>query len=72
MYNHLPKIDPTRSLDGPRRPSRSEEATMRRMHREQVAAERALQGEPQPGLPSAARRIARPVALLIGLVGTRR
>jgi hypothetical protein len=73
MYNHLPKVDSTRSFEGSHRSPRSESAELRRMHREHVAAERARNAEGTPDAPVAAGRgIARPVAVLWGLVGIRR
>lgn len=73
MYNHLPKVDSTRSFEGSHRSPRSEAAELRRMHREHVAAERARNAEQTPDAPvSGGRGFARPVAALLGLVATRR
>jgi len=68
VYNHLPHVDPTRSLDGRGRAPRSEQAELRRLHHEHVAALRAQANE-QSAAPN---RITRPVAAILALVGARR
>jgi hypothetical protein len=72
VYNHLPRIDPTRSLDGGHRASESEQAALRRLHREHVAAERARGAEQPPATPLTERILTRPAAALLALVGIRR
>jgi hypothetical protein len=71
MHNHLPRVDPTRSLSGGHRPPESEQAALRRLHREHVHAERERGGE---GLaPPLTRRIfRRPTSAILALVGMRR
>jgi hypothetical protein len=71
VYNHLPHVDPTRSLDARHRVSRSEKAELQSQHREYVAAARA-RDEAHSSAPIAARRITRPVAAILALVGVRR
>jgi hypothetical protein len=73
VYNHLPRIDPTRSLDGgARHASESEQAVLRRLHREHAAAERARTREQHPDASFGAHTIGRPIAAIWGLVGMRR
>ena len=72
MYNHLPGVDATRSLDGHRPASSGEVAELRLMHREHVAAERARMREAHPRVAAGVRRIRRPAAACWALVGTRR
>jgi hypothetical protein len=76
VYNNLPRVDPTRSLDGSHGVSKSEQAVLRRQYREFRAAERAAeraQAADQHLAPSSGRRrITRPVSAIWGLVGTRR
>ncbi|MDX6561095.1 MAG: hypothetical protein QOD65_909 [Gaiellales bacterium] len=72
MYSHLPDVDPTRSLDGRHRTAESEPATMRRIHRETVAAERAQRGEQAPAVPLAERILSGPAAAIMAFVGLRR
>ena len=72
MYNHLPHIDPTRSLDARLRVSGSEQDELRRLHQEHVAALRARTNDQRSAAPHAANRITRPVAAILGLVGMRR
>jgi hypothetical protein len=71
VYNHLPHVDPTRSLDARHRAPRSEKAELRARHHEQVAAARARDEELSTA-PIAANRITRPVAAILSLVGVRR
>ena len=71
MYNHLPKVDPTRSLDGGRRAREREDAALWRLHREHVAATRAPGEEPPAATPLTRRILTGPRAIL-GLVGMRR
>lgn len=75
MYNHLPKVDPTRSLDGRRHSPHDERAELRRLHREHVAAERA-QAKAWSGVPSRApfpeRLVSGPAAAILALLGSRR
>ena len=59
MYNHLPKVDSTRSFEGSHRSPRSEAAELRRMHREHVAAERARNAEGTLDAPAAAAAASR-------------
>ena len=75
MYSNLPRVDPTRSLDGANHVSKSEQVVLRRQYREFRAAERAAQrarGDQQREAPSNGRRITRPVSAIWGLVGPRR
>jgi hypothetical protein len=76
VYSDLPRVDPTRSLNGSHGVSKSEQAVLRRQYREFRAAERAAErarAADQQGAPSAGRRkITRPVSAIWGLVGTRR
>lgn len=73
MYNHLPNIDPMRSPGGRRSAHESEHATMRRVHREHVAEERARgRAERTSSAPPAERILSRPAAALMALVGLRR
>ena len=73
MYNQLPNIDPTRSLDGRRRRRESEDATMRRRHREHVAEERArARAEQAPAAPLAERILTGPATAILALVGLRK
>ncbi len=72
MYNHLPHVDPTRSLEGRHRASRSEQAELRRLHREHVATLRARTNEQRSAAPAAANGVPRPVAAILGFVGMRR
>lgn len=71
MYNHLPNVDPTRSLTGGHRAGESEQAALRRLHREHVATTRARDAEPRPATPLSRRILAGPAAIL-ALVGVRR
>jgi hypothetical protein len=73
VYNHLPQIDPTRSLDGRhRRSPRDEEEALRHMHRAHVAAERKRAKErPSPSrFPE--RLVSGPAAAVLALMGMRR
>ena len=73
MYNHLPHIDPMRSSGGRHRAYESEHATMRRVHREHVAQERARgRAERAPATPLAERILTGPAAAIMALVGLRR
>jgi hypothetical protein len=72
VYNHLPHVDPTRSLDARRGASGSEQEELRRLHREHVAVLRARRNDERSAAPTAAYRIPRPVAAILGLVGMRR
>jgi hypothetical protein len=75
VYNHLPRVDPTRSPDGANHVSKSELAVLRRQVREFRAAERAAErakGDYQREASFSARRITRPVSAIWGLVGPRR
>jgi hypothetical protein len=73
VYNHLPNIDPTRSLDGRHRRSESEHATMRRIHREHVAQERAREVDAgAPRVPLGERILSGPAAAIMARVGLRR
>ena len=73
MYNHLPHIDPMRSSGGRHRAYESEHATMRRVHREHVAEERARVRAERTASPSRAERIfSGPAATIMALVGLRR
>ena len=71
MYNHLPRVDPTRSFGGGHRARESEEAALRRMHREHVAATR-IEGAVQASATGVARRILTRPAAILALVGLRR
>jgi hypothetical protein len=74
VYSNLPRVDPTRSLDGANHVSKSEQAVLRRQYREFRAAERAAErarGD-QREASSSGRRITRPVSAIWGLVGPRR
>jgi hypothetical protein len=72
VYNHLPNIDPTRSLDGRHRRPESERATMRRLHREHVACERARVDVKAPRVPLTERILTGPAAAIMTFVGLRR
>jgi hypothetical protein len=72
MYNHLPRVDPTRSLDGGRRARESEQAALQRLHREHVAANRARGAVRRPATPLTRRILAGPTAAILALVGMRR
>jgi hypothetical protein len=73
VYNHLPNIDPMRSSGGRHRAHESEHATMRRVHREQVAEERArIRTERAASPPRAERIFSGPAAAIMALVGLRR
>jgi hypothetical protein len=75
VYSNLPRVDPTRSLDGANHVSKSEQAVLRRQYREFRAAERAAErarGDQQREASSSRRRITRPVSAIWGLVGPRR
>jgi hypothetical protein len=73
MYNQLPRIDPTRSLDGGRRAPEAEQAVMRRLHREHAAAERARTAEQVPAPPRSGLLFSRPAAAaVLALLGMRR
>ena len=71
MYDNLPRVDPTRSLDGANQVSKSELAVLRRQYREFRAAERA-RGDDKREASFSGRRITRPVSAIWGLVGPRR
>lgn len=71
MYNHLPRVDPTRSLDGGRRAREREEAALWRLHREHVAATRAPGDEQRPATPLTQRLFTRPAAAWYFLRGRR-
>jgi hypothetical protein len=71
MYNHLPGVDPTRSLDGGHRAREGEQAALQRLHREHVAANRA-RGAARPAAPLTRRILAGPTAAILALVGMRR
>ena len=62
MHHHLPRVDPTRSLDGGRRARESEEAALWRLHREHVAATRRPAGEQRPATPLTQRLFTGPTA----------
>ena len=73
MYSHLPNIDPMRSSGGRHRGYESEPATMRRIHREHVAGERARgRAERTSAAPLAERILGGPAAAIMALVGLRR
>ena len=73
MYNHLPKVDPTRSLDGRRHPPYDERAELRRLHREHVAAERArARQQPQPAPLPERGVLPGPAAAILALLFSRR
>ena len=75
MYSNLPRVDPTRSLDGANHVPKSEQAVLRRQYRAFRAAERAAErakGDQQREASSSRRRITRPVSAIWGLVGPRR
>jgi hypothetical protein len=72
VYNHLPHVDPTRSLDARHRASGSEQEELRRLHREHVAVLRARRDDERSTAPTAAYRVPRRVAALLGFVGMRR
>ena len=72
MYNHLPRIDPTRSLDGGHRAPETERAVLRRMHREHDAAMRAGGAEQGSVAPQAERLRTGPMTAILSLVGLRR
>jgi hypothetical protein len=69
MYNHLPRVDPTRSLDGGHRAPESERAALRRLHREHVGAERARGAQQPPAIPLTTRLFTLPTAALQYLRG---
>jgi hypothetical protein len=75
VYNNLPRVDPTRSLDGANHVPKSELALLRRQYREFRAAERAAEratGDQQREASFGERRITRPVSAIWALVGARR
>ena len=71
MHNHLPRVDPTRSLDGGRRAREREEAALWRLHREHVAATRVPGNEQPPATPLTRRLFTRPTAAWYSLRGRR-
>jgi hypothetical protein len=72
VYNHLPRIDPTRSLDAGHRAPETERATMRRMHREHTAAKHAHGTEQTSVVPRTERVRTGPVIAVLALVRLRR
>jgi len=73
VHNQLPSIDPMRSQGGHRRGYESEHATMRRLHREHVAQERARgRAQRTPATPLSERIFTGPAAAIMALVGLRR
>jgi hypothetical protein len=75
VYNHLPKVDPTRSLDGRRHSPHDERAELRRLHREHMAAERAKAkawSDVPPSAPFPERLVSGPAAAILALLGARR
>jgi hypothetical protein len=72
VYNHLPKVDPTRSLDGRRHSPHDERAELRRLHREHVAAERAQARQQAPTAPLPERVLSGPAGAILALLGARR
>jgi hypothetical protein len=53
VCNHVPRVDPTRSLDGGHRAPETERAALRRMHREHAAAKHAEGADQRPQAPQA-------------------
>jgi hypothetical protein len=73
VYSQLPNIDPMRSSGGRHRAHESEHATMRRVHREHIAEERArVRAERTTSAPRAERILSGPAAAIMALVGLRR
>jgi hypothetical protein len=72
VYNHLPSIDPTRSLDGRRHARRDEETELRQMHVEHVAAERARAGTRATPAPLHERMLPGPAGAILALLDVRR
>lgn len=72
MYNHLPRVDPTRSLDAGHSAPETERAAMRRMHREHTAAKHAQGTEQGPVVPRTGRVRTGPVVAVLAFVRLRR
>jgi hypothetical protein len=75
VYNSLPRVGPSRSLDGANHVSKGEQDVLRRQYREFRAAERAAErarDDQQREASFSGRRIAHPVSAIRGLVGPRR